>query len=255
MMNRYKSLQDKLNRSEKALGTCFGLISDPLLLEKMDHPSLDFAVFDMEHGRYDAQNIVPLLHACRNLGLPAIVRVQDALYHLVAKPLDMGADGIMLPRTETLAQLQTAIDGLCFYPVGRKGNGGLAQFMPGESIDQFNQSRFLMPQIESPRGIENLPAMLEKFGSHISAIIIGPYDLSVMVGTPFDLYSDPMIASIQKIFDICRSYQKSCGIFCNHAADAERFRAMGANVLWTGTDGQMIGMGLRNTLASLETIC
>ena len=92
------------------------------------------------------------------MGLPSIVRIQDAFYHLAAKPLDMGADGIMVPRTETVEQLKAVIDGLCFHPVGRKGNGGNLQFYPGESIEHFNSTRILMPQIESPRGIANLPA-------------------------------------------------------------------------------------------------
>lgn len=253
-MNRCLTLMEKLKNREKVCGTCFSLVNDPLLLEKMDQPALDFAVFDMEHGRFDAQNIVPILHTCRLLGLPSIVRVQDALYHLVAKPLDMGADGIMLPRAETLEQLKTAVDGLCFHPVGRKGNGGLAQFLPGETTEQFNSSRFLMPQIESPRGIDQLPAMLESYGERISAIIIGPYDMAVMLGTPGDIYSKEMDAAVRKVFDICNSYQKSCGIFCNHAADARRFRAMGANVFWTGTDMQLVGAGLRSTLAELEQV-
>lgn len=253
-MNRYEALLDKLARQESVRGTTFALVSDPMILQKMDHPDLDFIVLDMEHGRYDAQNIVPLLNACRIMGLPTIVRVQDALYHLVAKPLDMGADGIMLPRTETVAQLKTAIDGLCFYPVGRKGNGGLAQFMAGESIEHFNRSRFLMPQIESPKGIQNLPEMLETYGEHISAVIIGPYDMSVMVGTPCDIYSDIMTESIRKVFDISRSFHKSCGIFCNNVEDAKRFRAMGANVFWTGIDLQLLQAGLHGTLAGLKNM-
>lgn len=253
-MNRYKNLKEKLENREIVRGTCFSFITDPMLIQKIDHPKLDFIVLDMEHGRYDAQNAVPILNMCRLIGLPTIVRVQDALYHLVAKPLDMGADGIMLPRTETLEQLKTAIDGLCFFPVGRKGNGGVAQFMPSESIDEFNHSRFLMPQIESPKGIANLPSMLDKYYEHISAVIIGPYDMSVMVGTPCDIYSDEMTKAIKKTFDICKSYKKSCGIFCNNYSDALRFNAQGANVLWTGNDGQLIPMGLHNTLAELMKI-
>lgn len=253
-MNRCDDLRRKLEARELIRATCFNLIADPLILEKMDHPKLDFAVFDMEHGRYDAQNVVPLLHTCRLLGLPSIVRVQDALYHLIAKPLDMGADGIMLPRTETLEQLRTAVDGLCFYPVGRKGSGGLAQMLPGETTEQFNRSRFLMPQIESPKGIQNLPAMLEQYGAYISAVIIGPNDMSIAVGTPLDLYSDVMTASIREVFTICRAYGKSCGIFCNDAGDARRFRALGANVFWTGSDGQFLSVGLHSTLEQLSEI-
>ena len=159
-MTRLEQLKEKLAARQPVCGTTCGLVLDPILLSKMDHPYMDFMLFDAEHGRYDAQNLVPMLHMCRMMGLPSIVRIQDAFYHLAAKPLDMGADGIMVPRTETVEQLKAVIDGLCFHPVGRKGNGGNLQFYPGESIAHFNSTRILMPQIESPRGIAKLPAML-----------------------------------------------------------------------------------------------
>ena len=254
MMNRYEALKEKFEKQLPVCGTTCTIVMDPMIVNKMDHPNMDYILFDCEHGRYDAQNLVPILHECRMMGLPTIVRIQDAYYHLAAKPLDMGADGIMVPRTETLEQLKNVIDGLCFYPVGRKGNGGVAQFMPGESIEHFNCSRFLMPQIESPKGIANLPAMLGTYGQFISAVMIGPYDMSVMVGTPLDIYSPIMLESIQKVFDISRSYGKSCGIFCNTPEDAERFRKMGANVFWTGVDMQFLRMGISQTFEKLAQI-
>ena len=253
-MTRLEQLKEKLAARQPVCGTTCGLVLDPILLSKMDHPYMDFMLFDAEHGRYDAQNLVPMLHMCRMMGLPSIVRIQDAFYHLAAKPLDMGADGIMVPRTETVEQLKAVIDGLCFHPVGRKGNGGNLQFYPGESIAHFNSTRILMPQIESPRGIAKLPAMLDAYADHISAVMIGPYDMSVMVGTPLDIYSDVMTASIQQVFDIARSYHKSCGIFCNTPDDADRFHKMGANVYWTGADVQFLQMGIDETFTRLAQI-
>lgn len=253
-MNRYETLKQKFTDCAPVCGTTYANIIDPIILSKMDHPDLDFILFDAEHGRYDAQNVYPMVHMCRMMGLPSIVRIQDAWYHLAAKPLDMGADGIMVPRTETLEQIKKVIDGLCFYPVGRKGNGGPGQLMPGETIEQFNRSRFLMLQIESPKGIENLPAMLETYGEHISAIIIGPYDLSVMVGTPMDIYSEKMDEAIKKVFAISKTYKKSCGIFCNDASDAARFREMGANVYWTGLDIQFLLSGFHQTFDDLAKL-
>lgn len=101
-MTRLEQLKEKLAARQPVCGTTCGLVLDPILLSKMDHPYMDFMLFDAEHGRYDAQNLVPMLHMCRMMGLPSIVRIQDAFYHLAAKPLDMGADGIMVPRTETV---------------------------------------------------------------------------------------------------------------------------------------------------------
>lgn len=235
-MDKYSRLADKLQNREKIIGTTMIILKSPILLENMNRDELDFVLFDAEHGLFDTQNVVPLLQVCRLIGLPTLVRAQDSEYHLIAKAIDMGADGIMLPRTESLEQLRTAVDALLFYPEGRKGCGGHGQFRPGEAYGDFGKTRFLMPQIESPKGIELLPKMLEEYGSHISAVMIGPYDLSVMVGTPKNIKSPQMLVAIQRIFDISNSYGKSCGIFCDDEVLAQKYRSMGCNVLWTGSD-------------------
>ena len=219
-MNRYEVLKQKFASCEKIVGTTMIMLQNPVLLEKMIHPDLDFILMDAEHGFFDTQNVIPMLHTCRMLGMPCFMRVQDSQYHLIAKAIDMGADGVMIPRVETLEQIRTVIDAVCFAPVGRKGAGGFAQFKLNESFEQFQQGRFIALQIESQKGIDNLPAMLEAYGDKISAIIIGPNDLSVMLGTPFQCKSEVMEKACKQIFDICKKYNKSCGIFCNDAADA-----------------------------------
>lgn len=253
-MNRYESLRNKFDTQALVCGITCSMILDPILISKMDHPQLDFMLFDAEHGRYDAQNLLPLLHETRMMGLPTIVRISDAYYHLAAKALDMGADGIMLPRTETVEQLKRAVDGLCFHPVGRKGVGGIGQMRPGEEFASFSRTRFLLPQIESPKGIENLPEMLRTFGAQISAVMIGPYDMSVMVGTPLDIFSDAVLESVRKIFEISHAFGKSCGIFCDDLAAARRFRALGANVIWTGMDTAIISKAVTQTVEDVLTL-
>jgi len=253
-MTKYERLAEKLKNKDKVIGTTMGIFKSPIILEAMNRDELDFVLFDAEHGIFDTQNVVELLQVCRLMGLPSVVSAQDAEYHLLAKAIDMGADGIMLPRTETLEQLKMAVDALLFYPEGRKGCGGHGQFRPGEAYGDFGKTRFLMPQIESPKGIEMLPKMLEEYGEYISAVMIGPYDLSVMVGTPKNIKSDVMIDSIQKIFDISNSYGKSCGIFCDNEELAQKYRDMGCNVLWTATDKDFFMRGYNLEMEALKNI-
>lgn len=255
-MNKYETLTLKLKNREKIFGTTMQIITSPVVVEKMNVPELDFLLFDCEHGIFGFENTLPLLQICRLLGLPSFVRVRDSQYNLISKLIDLGADGIMLPRTESLEQIQEAIDSLKFYPLGRKGSGGYAQMRKGETFDSFqDDGRFFFPQIESPKGIELLPEMLEKYGKYIHAVMIGPYDLSVMSGTPNETRSDVMNKNIQKIFDISREYGKSCGIFCNDADDALYYRNMGANVLWTASDNQFYMRGFNETVSELNNIC
>lgn len=253
-MDKYLDLSEKFRNKDKIIGTTMAIFKNPIILECMNCAELDYVLFDTEHGVFDTQNMVGLLQVCRLMKLPAFVRVQDAEYHLIAKAIDMGADGVMIPRTETLEQLKTAVDALLFYPKGRKGCGGHGQFRPGEQYEDFGKTRFLMPQIESPRGIERLPEMLDKYGEYISAIMIGPYDLSVMIGTPRDIKSPQMIEAIQQIFDICKKYDKSCGIFCDNEVLAEKYRKMGCNVLWTATDKDFFMRGYKEEMEYLKKI-
>lgn len=253
-MNKYVRLAEKLKGREKVIGTTMILLKNPIILECMNRNELDFVLFDAEHGVFDTQNVVELLQVCRLMELPAFLRAQDCEYHLIAKAIDMGADGVMIPRTETLEQLRTAVDALLFYPEGRKGSGGHGQFRPGEQYADFKKTRFLMPQIESPKGIEMLPKMLEEYGEYISAVMIGPYDLSIMVGTPKDIKSPEMMQAIQKIFDISNSYGKSCGIFCDNEVLAQKYRDMGCNVLWTASDKDFYLRGYNEEMDVLADI-
>lgn len=253
-MNKYVRLAEKLKGREKVIGTTMILLKNPIILECMNRNELDFVLFDAEHGVFDTQNVVELLQVCRLMGLPAFLRAQDCEYHLIAKAIDMGADGVMIPRTETLEQLRTAVDALLFYPEGRKGSGGHGQFRPGEQYADFKKTRFLMPQIESPKGIEMLPKMLEEYGEYINAVMIGPYDLSIMVGTPKDIKSPEMMQAIQKIFDISNSYGKSCGIFCDNEVLAQKYRDMGCNVLWTASDKDFYLRGYNEEMDVLADI-
>lgn len=253
-MDKYTRLAEKFQNREKIIGTTMTVQTSTIILAGMNRDDLDYILFDGEHGIFDIQNVIPQLQICRLIGLPVFLRAQDAEYHLIAKAIDMGADGVMIPRTETLEQLRTAVDALLFAPDGRKGMGGFGQFRKGEKYEDFKKTRFLLPQIESPKGIEMLPKMLEEYGEYISAVMIGPYDLSVMVGTPCNIKSPEMIAAIQKIFDISNAYGKSCGIFCDDEVLAQKYRDMGCNVLWTGSDRDFFMRGFNQEMDVLANI-
>lgn len=253
-MNAYDTLKAKLQNRDKVVGTTVTMMNNPSLISRFRRPDLDFILFDAEHGRFDTQNAVDCLTVCRLIGLPSFVRAQDSEYHLIAKAVDMGADGVMIPRVERPEQLRTAVDAVRFAPRGRKGCGGFGQFKPGESFDEFQSDRFILPQIESPEGIRRLPELLENFYDDISAVIIGPYDMSVMVGTPMNIDSPEMREAIKKVIDICAKYKKSSGIFCGGAEQAADYRALGMNVLWTGTDTDFLMRGYNAVFDGLGKI-
>ena len=111
-MTRYESLKEKLDQREKIVGTNIMLISSTPMIEIIaGEDYLDYVLFDMEHGTFNNENLVTPLQVCRLCGMPAFVRVPDHTNFHIARCLDLGADGIMLPRTESVAQVKAADTG------------------------------------------------------------------------------------------------------------------------------------------------
>ena len=119
-------------------------------------------------------------------------------------------------------------------------------------MERYNDNRLLMPQIESREGLHILPEMLERYGSEIACVLIGPYDSSIMLGTPLDISSKPMLEYIRNVFDLCAKAGKSCGIFVDDASMIAAYRDMGANVYWTGTEISLLCEAFSNLCATFE---
>ena len=209
------ALKEKLEKREKIYSTMLCHIGFTGLPAVYKAAGLDVLVMDLEHGSFYPENIGDFTQMCHAAKLPVIVRVQDCEYHCISKPLDMGADGVLIPRTETIEQVKTAISSMRFWPYGKKGVGGRALLRPGEEVYDFNKNRLLFLQIESKKGVDLLDEILEKYGDQIAGLIIGPCDMAVSMGCGLDTNADAMIENITKTIEICQKHSKSIGMFMN----------------------------------------
>ena len=243
---KYRDLKAKLASREPVTMANLMLLQSPLLIDAVT--DMDCVLLDKEHGLYGTEELVPLTMRCRQLGIPSVIRVEDSVYHLIAKSIDLGADGIMLPRTETVEQVKTAAEAMHFAPLGRTGFGGWGILREDESIGDFQTGRIFIPQIESERGRLAIPAMIEQYGDCIDGFMIGANDYSISMGCPRDLDNPVMLREIRAVFDVCREYGKSCGCFAADAEHARLYREMGANIFWIGDDKTYIQLGVRSLL-------
>ena len=251
-MDRYEQLKEKLKHREKVTMANVMLTTSPLMLQAFERA--DCVLLDKEHGLYGTEELVPLTLQLRHMGLPSIIRVEDALYHLIAKAIDLGADGIMLPRTETVEQIRTAVDAIHPAPVGRTGFGGWGIQREGESLEEMQYGRILLPQIESPKGLAAMEDMLDAYGDYIDGFIIGPNDYSIMMGVPRQLDHPVMLEEYSKFFTICKKYGKSCGIFDPDLAHAARDYQMGANIFWVSDDLSCMKAGFETLLDGVKKL-
>ena len=234
-------LKEKLEKQEKLYSTMLCHIGFTTLPALYKANGLDFLVMDLEHGSFYPENIGDFVQMCHMVELPVITRVQDCEYHCISKPIDMGADGVLIPRTESLEQVETAISSMRFYPYGKKGVGGRALLRKGEDIYDINKNRLLFLQIESEKGVNLLDEILTKYGDQVAGLIIGPCDMAVSMGCGLDLNHPKMIENITKTIEICKKHNKSIGMFMDDDTVAERWHKEGMNIYWIGTELTMLG--------------
>ena len=66
----------------------------------------DFILFDMEHTGLGYETLKHMIAGCRGLDVAPLVRVPTSEYHFIARALDLGAHGIMVPMVESRAQAE-----------------------------------------------------------------------------------------------------------------------------------------------------
>ena len=247
-MSRLIELKTKLRERKPTLGTTIGNVAWSGLAQKCASFPFDFLVIDEEHGTLNMESSEELLRICRLCDLPTIVRIPNAVPHIISKTLDMGADGIMIPRVETMEQIENAIKAARYYPMGRKGCGGFSNLRAEDkvNIEEYNKNRLIVVQIESYEGLNVLPEIIEKYKEEIACVLIGPYDSSIMVGTPLDITSDTMKKYTQDVFDVCKAAGVSCGSFVDDASMIPYYKSLGANVYWTGTEISLLCEAYQN---------
>ena len=105
------ALRQKLSQGQPAYGTMIGDLRSPTVVQILAQAGYDYVFIDTEHGPYSLETVADLVRVARLSGLTPLVRVPDAEYHLLVRPFDLGARGIMVPRVETRAQVERIVPG------------------------------------------------------------------------------------------------------------------------------------------------
>jgi len=79
---------------------------------------VDFVFLDMEHSGFGMMETKQLIAYLRAGDLPVLVRPPSKSYHHIARVLDVGADGVMLPMVANASEARQALAHLRYPPAG-----------------------------------------------------------------------------------------------------------------------------------------
>ena len=213
---RINRVKQALRNGQVQLGcSCFQLRSVDAV-RALAAAGLDWVFLDAEHGPFDFETLQDLARAAAGAGLCPIVRVADLQYPLIARALDCGAQGVLLPRVESPELLASAVSWTRFPPMGTRGFGLGPPHLEYEAISipdaiaQINANVLVVLQIETKAAVERLDDLLAV--PNIDAVLIGPGDLSIALGVPGDFAHPTFVATIERIRDRCERAGVAPGI-------------------------------------------
>src|SRR5262245_44058176 len=125
----------------------------------------EFALFDMEHTGWTVETIRMLIATTRSTTVVPLVRVPATEYHFIARVLDMGAMGVMVPMVESEEQARRIVQSAKYPPRGRRGaafavaHDDYQAGVMAEKIASANAETLLIGQIETVKGLENVEAI------------------------------------------------------------------------------------------------
>jgi 4-hydroxy-2-oxoheptanedioate aldolase len=167
-----------------SLRPLFGLcISYPApgIIERIGK-SWDWFWIDGQHGELGFDDCVELVKASQLIGVPGLVRVPSQDPTWVAKLLDLGAAGVIVPMVETVAEAAAMVQAAKFPPVGNRSYGGLriGTHMGPDYHRTANRDTVLILQLESSRAA----ALADQFAAMegVDGLFLGPDDLVVRKG-------------------------------------------------------------------------
>ena len=114
--NRMKSL---LRAGTAVAGTMLVEFRQPSVMQVLKNAGYDFATIDMEHGVFDYESVADLSRFGRHIGITPLVRVPDKQYPYIARALDVGAQGIMVPRLRSAEDVREVVNIIKYPPTGR----------------------------------------------------------------------------------------------------------------------------------------
>jgi 2-dehydro-3-deoxyglucarate aldolase/4-hydroxy-2-oxoheptanedioate aldolase len=251
---RENPVKHRLIQGGAAFGAMVFEFFTPGIAQIVRAAGAEFLLYDMEHSGAGIDTIKQQMAWCRGIGLVPLVRVPAAQYHFVARVLDAGAMGIMVPMVESAAQAAEIVAATRYPPKGVRGAGfGMAHddYEGGsvaEKIAAILARTQVIVQIETPKGIAAVDEIAALDG--VDVLWLGHFDLTNFMGIPFT--HPDYLKAVDSILAAARRHGKVAGFMAMDDVWARDYYAKGFRMMAVGPDQGLLQQSLSRGLGVLR---
>jgi len=250
------TLKDSLRLNGRAFGSMAMEFLTPGLPAIIAATGAEFALFDMEHTGASLETMKSLIAGCRGLNLAPLVRVPRGEYHFIARALDIGAHGIMVPMVNSAEEAAYIAACAHYPPVGRRGAAfGVAHddyrmTDPAAAMARADARTLVIAQIETVDGLNEVEAIAATPG--IDVLWFGHFDMSNFMGIPGQFQHPDFLAAVRRIVAATNAHGKVAGFLATNDAWAQEYWRHGFRMLAYGLDHMLFQSALKAGLEKMR---
>lgn len=241
------------------VGTFMCEFNTPGIGHILKNGGCDYVFIDMEHSGFDVGAIKTLLRYFEAADLPAFVRPAGKTYYDMARVLDVGAEGLILPMVGSATEAERIVTDTKYEPHGARGVAlGIAhdRYQLGPVIDKLNaanQRTQLFPLIETRDGIDNVEAIANTDG--IDGLWLGHFDLSCSLGIPGEFDHSDFKSSVDKLLAVASAAGKPVGRVVANSAEGVKAHKQGFDFIAVSGDCWLLQEAMSRAAAELRAGC
>lgn len=240
-----------MNAFPPRLGTWLS-IGSAAIAELAALSGFDWVLLDLEHGGESEAALPNQLRALRGSRTQGIVRVGAPHADLIARVLDWGAHGIMVPHVNSAAEAEAVVQAAHYPPRGRRGFSRTVRAYdyglnpPGTA----SSLPLIMVQIETIAGVSHAPEIAGVDG--VDVLFVGPADLQ------FDLNHRPASGvgdyaqCLRTMVAAAKGAGKSAGILVRDLAEVKPHLDLGFTQVAVDSDLAILRKAYQQTLSQVK---
>jgi 4-hydroxy-2-oxoheptanedioate aldolase len=234
--------KEKLSRGEPAYSMTVRLVRTVDIAAIASTAGFDSVYIDLEHSSFSLEAAGQICMACNSLGVTPLVRVPGLDPSLIARVMDSGAMGIIVPGVESADEARAAVHAVKHVPLGERSLAGAAPqlnyrtFPADQVIRELDQASMVVAMIESQAGLDAVDAIASVDG--VDVVLVGANDLSVALGVAGQMDSPQVHNAYVRVIQACRGKGNTVGIggLGGRPDLIRRYLELGARYVSTGND-------------------
>lgn len=246
-VNRFKA---RLKAGEPQLGLWCSLAS-AYAAEVVAGAGFDWLMFDTEHSPGGIDSVLAQLQAVSGYPVSPVVRPDTNDVVLIKRYLDIGAQTLLIPYVQNVAEAEAAVAAVRYPPKGERGVAGMTRAGRFGRIKDYckraEDELCLLLQVETAEALKELEAIAAVDG--VDGVFIGPSDLAASLGYIGETGHPEVIAAVEDALVRLKAIGKPSGVLTLDPVFARRCIALGAGFTAVGMDLALLARGADKLVA------